>query len=394
MPTVVLGVTGSIAAYKAAEIVSGLRKRGVAVRVILTRAGAEFITPLTLETLSAAPVVADMFNRTTPWEVEHISLAKQADLFLIAPASADIIAKAAHGIADDMLSTTLLATKAPVYFAPAMNVNMYENVAVQENIALLCRRGCKMIEPESGMLACGDTGKGRLASVDEIINTVMSALAVKRDLDGKRIVVSAGPTRESIDPVRFISNRSSGRMGYAIAEAAYKRGASVTLISGPTQLDAPQGVKRVEIMSSEDMFNAVDAAFSDCDALIMAAAPADFTVEETAEHKIKKDGRDELTLKLVPTKDILAHMGGKKGNRKLIGFAAETRDIAEYAAKKLERKNLDMIFANDVSAPGVGFGYDTNALTMYSRDGSSDASGLISKAEAADWLLDKLVKIL
>lgn len=387
---VVLGVTGSIAAYKACDVVSRLRKQDVDVRVILTRAGAQIITPLALETMSANPVIVDMFHRETPWEVEHISLAKRADVFLVAPATANFIGKAAHGIADDMLTTTILATHAPVLVAPAMNVNMYENPAVQENIACLKKRGWHFIEPDAGLLACGDIGKGRLAEPEAIVAAAMALLFPRRDLTGKHVLVSAGPTQERIDPVRYITNRSSGKMGYAIAEAAAARGAHVTLVSGPVALPVPEGVERVSVVSSSDMFEAVHAAFSSCDGLIMAAAPADFTPAAFAEQKIKKNGREGMTLELAATRDILKSIGERKGKQRVMGFAAETEHLAENAAKKLAAKNLDMIAANDVTAAGAGFAVDTNAVTLYKRDGSAEHSGMMPKRTLADWLLDRL----
>lgn len=387
---VVLGVTGSIAAYKACDVVSRLRKQDVDVRVILTRAGAQIITPLALETMSANPVIVDMFHRETPWEVEHISLAKRADVFLVAPATANFLGKAAHGIADDMLTTTILATHAPVLVAPAMNVNMYENPAVQENIACLKKRGWHFIEPDAGLLACGDVGKGRLAEPEAIVAAAMALLFPRRDLTGKHVLVSAGPTQERIDPVRYITNRSSGKMGYAIAEAAAARGAHVTLVSGPVALPVPEGVERVSVVSSSDMFEAVHAAFSSCDGLIMAAAPADFTPAAFAEQKIKKNGREGMTLELAATRDILKSIGERKGKQRVMGFAAETEHLAENAAKKLAAKNLDMIAANDVTAAGAGFAVDTNAVTLYKRDGSAEHSGMMPKRTLADWLLDRL----
>ncbi len=387
---VVLGVTGSIAAYKACDVVSRLRKQDVDVRVILTRAGAQIITPLALETMSANPVIVDMFHRETPWEVEHISLAKRADVFLVAPATANFLGKAAHGIADDMLTTTILATHAPVLVAPAMNVNMYENPAVQENIACLKKRGWHFIEPDAGLLACGDIGKGRLAEPEAIVAAAMALLFPRRDLTGKHVLVSAGPTQERIDPVRYITNRSSGKMGYAIAEAAAARGAHVTLVSGPVALPVPEGVERVSVVSSSDMFEAVHAAFSSCDGLIMAAAPADFTPAAFAEQKIKKNGREGMTLELAVTRDILKSIGERKGKQRVMGFAAETEHLAENAAKKLAAKNLDMIAANDVTAAGAGFAVDTNAVTLYKRDGSAEHSGMMPKRTLADWLLDRL----
>lgn len=390
--SVVLGITGSIAAFKACDIVSGLRKRGVDVYCILTKAGAEFITALSLESLSNHPVVTDMFNRESPWEVEHIALAKRADVFLVAPASANFLAKAATGIADDMLTTTILATRAPILIAPAMNTKMYLHEATQANMEILRTRGCGFIEPDTGLLACGDVGKGKLANVEDIIEATMALLYPRRDLAGKRILVSAGPTREGLDPVRYLTNRSSGKMGYAIAEAAAERGAWVTLVSGPTQLCAPNGAERVDVVSSADMFAAIDARFDESDALIMAAAPADFTPEEVQPQKIKKNGREGLTVTLKPTRDILAAMGQRKTRQRIMGFAAETERLAENAKAKLERKNLDMIAANDVSKAGIGFGTEQNAVTLYRRNGESAESGVMEKRALADWLLDELFR--
>ncbi|MDR0841052.1 MAG: bifunctional phosphopantothenoylcysteine decarboxylase/phosphopantothenate--cysteine ligase CoaBC [Christensenellaceae bacterium] len=388
--TVVMGVTGSIAAYKACDIISALKKQGVEVHVILTASGARFITPLALETVSGNAVVTDLFSRETPWEVEHIALAKRADVFLIAPATANVLAKAAAGMADDMLTSTLLATLAPVLVAPAMNTNMYLHPATQGNIGLLQARGVRFIAPGSGPLACGDEGVGRLADVPDIVAAVLQALAQKRDLCGKRILVSAGPTQERIDPVRYLTNRSSGKMGYAIAGAAAARGAAVTLISGATNLSPPTGVERVDVLSSADMFAAVDVRFDGCDALIMAAAPADFTPRQTAEHKIKKNG-EGLQLELCATQDILAHMGARKGKQVLVGFAAETQDIAANAQGKLKNKNLDFIAANDVSGKDAGFAVDTNAVTLYSAGGGApQQSGSMTKQALADWLLDRV----
>ncbi len=388
--SVVLGVTGSIAAFKACDIVSGLKKRGVEVYCILTRSAAEFITPLSLESLSNRPVVTDMFHRETPWEIEHIALAKRADVFLVAPASANFLAKAAAGIADDMLTTTIMATRAPILIAPAMNTKMYTHPAAQANMETLRARGCRFVEPATGLLACGDVGLGKLAGVEEIIEATMALLYPKRDLEGKNILVSAGPTRERLDPVRYLTNRSSGKMGYAIAEAAAERGAKVTLVSGPTALQAPDGVERVDVISSDDMFSAIDVHFPSCDALIMAAAPADFTPEAVSEQKIKKNGRDTLSVTLRPTRDILSAMGHKKENRRILGFAAETERIGENARQKLEKKNLDMIAANDVSKAGIGFQSGENAVTLYKRNGESEESGVLEKRALADWLLDRL----
>ena len=385
--TLVLGITGSIAAYKACDIISRLRKQEVQVRVILTKAGSQFITPLALETLSHAPVITDMFNREAPWEVEHISLAKQADAFLIAPASANFLGKAANGIADDMLTTTLMATRAPVLVAPAMNSAMYLHPAVQENIQRLVQRGYAFIQPESGRLACGEEGIGRLAEVDAIVEAAMKATYPRRDLEGKRILVSAGPTQEPIDPVRYITNRSSGKMGYAIARAAAARGAEVTLVSGPVSLAAPQGVETVPVVSSADMFRAIDARFDGCDALIMAAAPADFTPQSPQQQKIKKQGGG-MNLNLRNTRDILGTMGQRKDGRILMGFAAESEQLSENAQAKLRRKNLDYIAANDILAQDAGFAVDTNRVILYDQKGGARDSGPMTKDALADWLLD------
>lgn len=389
--TVVLGITGSIAAYKACDIISRLKKQDVSVRVILTEAGARFITPLALETLSGAPVATDMFGRETPWEVEHIALAKAADIFLVAPATANFLAKAAHGIADDMLSTTILATRAPILVAPAMNSAMYLNPVVQENMAALERRGYGFIRPATGRLACGDEGVGKLADVEDILSAAMAALHPRQDFLGKRILVSAGPTQERIDPVRYITNRSSGKMGYAIARAAAARGAEVTLVSGPVALPPPQGVEVVPVVSSADMFEAIHSRFDQCDALVMAAAPADFTPAQISDQKIKKQGSG-MELALVNTRDILAAAGVRKGNRTLLGFAAESENLAENAKKKLQRKNLDFIAANDITARDAGFEVDTNRVTLYDDRGGARDSGPMTKEALSDWLLDALAK--
>ena len=391
MKHVVMGVTGSIAAYKACDIISALRKSGVDVHVILTHAGAEIITPLTLETISGNRVVKDMFDSDRHFEVEHISLAKLADLFLVAPATANFIGKMASGIADDMLTTTVMATTAPMMIAPAMNTNMYLDAATQANIENLKRRGCEFIAPATGHLACGDEGIGKLAAVEDIVRAVLDKLNVKRDLEGKRVLVTAGPTREAIDPVRYITNRSSGKMGYAIAEAAAERGADVTLISGPVSLRTPAGVKRVDIVSSDELCDSVIERFPGCDILVMAAAPADFTPAEFSSEKIKKGG-DNLTLNLRATRDILKTIAPLKSNQKVMGFAAETHNVENNAIEKLKRKKLDFIAANDVTAEGAGFGTDTNIITLYGADGSREHSGMVTKREAADWLLDRLVK--
>ena len=389
MKNVVMGVTGSIAAYKACDIIGALRKRGISVHVIVTRAGAEIITPLALETISGNRVVSDMFDSDRHFEVEHIALAKLADAFLIAPATANFIGKAASGIADDMLTTTVMATKAPVLIAPAMNTNMYLSAAVQENMDKLKRRGCRFISPAEGRLACGDEGIGKLAAVEDIVEAVMETLNARLDLVGKRVLVTAGPTREALDPVRYITNRSTGKMGYAIAEAAAERGADVTLISGPVSLRAPEGVKLVDITSSDELCESVQKLFPSCDMLIMAAAPADFTPAEFSHTKIKKSG-DSMTLQLMATRDILKTIAPLKTTQRVMGFAAETNDIERNAMEKLKRKKLDYIAANDVTAEGAGFGTDTNIITLYGADGTKEHSGRVTKRAAADWLLDRL----
>lgn len=386
----VLGVTGSIAAYKAVEIASRLKKRGVGVYVIMTRSACEFVTPLTFETITAHPAACDMFHRETPWEVEHVSLAKRADVFLVAPASANFIGKYCHGIADDMLTTTAMAARAPMLIAPAMNTNMYLSAANQDNMRTLAERGVRFVEPDSGLLACGDIGPGRLAGVDAIVETTMGLLFPKRDYEGLRVMVTAGPTREAIDPVRYISNRSSGKMGYAVAAAAAGRGAKVTLISGPVHLAPPAGVEVVQVQSTQEMYEAALDCFERCDVAVKAAAPADFTPCERVDHKIKK-GEGDLVLALRKTPDILSALGERKQKQFLCGFAAETNDVEAYAQGKLERKNLDMIAANDVTRPGAGFDVDTNAVTLFFREGGKlECEG--TKRQVAETLLDEIRK--
>lgn len=403
MASVVLGVTGGIACYKSAALVSSLVKKDIDVDVIMTENAAKFVTPLTFQTLSRNPVTTDTFGSIKYWEVEHVALAKKADVMVIAPATADVIGKIACGIADDMLTTTVMATKAPVVIAPAMNVNMYENPIVQENMARLKKLGYLFIEPDEGILACGDTGKGRLAEPEEIAGYILKLLQEKqqetsaprterkKDLAGKHILVTAGPTVEDIDPVRFISNRSSGKMGYSIAEAAASRGADVTLVSGPVNLAEPDGVNVVHVRSTGDMLDACEAAFDGCDAVIKAAAPCDFKMAEQSAHKIKKDGSSGITLNLVENPDIIATLGKKKGNKVLVGFAAETRNLEKFAAEKIRKKNLDMIVANNVAQEGAGFDRDTNIVTFIMPDGSSEKFGKMPKSGIADLILDRVV---
>lgn len=385
---IVMGVTGSIAAYKAVEVVSRLRKLGAEVHVIMTRAAREFVTETTFREISGQHVAGDMWAPVHAFQVEHIALAKLADLVLVAPATAHVLAKAAHGLADDMLSTTLLATRAPVFFAPAMNTNMYENVATQENLQTLRKRGCHIIEPDSGHLACGTSGKGRLPEPAAIVVEVVRYFTQSQALAGRKVLVTAAGTREPIDPVRFLGNRSTGRMGFAVAAEAARRGAEVTLIAGPTSLRAPAGVRRIDVETAQEMRAAVLAAYDAADIVIKTAAVADYRPATVAEHKIKKS-EGELTLTLVRNPDILYELGQKKIRQVLVGFAAETRDVAAYARAKLAKKNLDFIVANNVAESDAGFGAETNRVTIYGADGSEERYPLLSKAEVAAHILDK-----
>ena len=390
---VVLGVTGGIAAYKACELTSRLRKAGAQVHVIMTKNACQFVSPLTFETLSNHPAVTDTFARPDTWEVEHIALAKRADVFVIAPATANIMAKMAHGIADDMLSTTVLATRAPVLIAPAMNTGMWENAATQENVKILQSRGIRFIGPEGGYLACGDSGAGRMSEPKDIFDVLSEILCPKRDLEGLRVLVTAGPTQEKIDPVRYISNRSSGKMGYAIAEAAAARGAKVTLVTGPVKLEIPQGVEGVPIVSTQDLYEAMTALCPQMDVIIQAAAPADFTPAQAAEQKIKKQGDGDLVLTLRQTPDVAAQVGKlKKPGQTLVGFAAETNDVLKNAEGKLLKKNLDMIVANDVTAPGAGFDVDTNIVTFVTAQGK-ETLPCLPKRQVAEELLDRVLRL-
>lgn len=388
MACIVLGVTGGIAAYKSAEIVSRLRKAGHEVYAIMTRHATEFIAPLTFETLTNHPVVVEMFARQTPWEVEHIALAKRADVFVVAPASANFLGKYANGIADDMLTTTVLATQAPVVLAPAMNQGMWANALVQKNVETLRDAGVQMVGPDSGHLACGDVGPGRMSEPAEIVEAVENALT-KKDLAGRQVLVTAGPTREAVDPVRYLTNHSSGKMGYAIARMARRRGAKVTLVHGPVALPAPYGVEMRPVVSTQEMLEAVQQAFPQCDMLIMAAAPADFTVAQQSAQKIKKTAGAPVVWQFKQTEDILGAVGARKTHQVVVGFAAETNDVQAYAADKLKRKRLDMIVANDVTQQGAGFGTDTNIVTLVHRDGRVVPHDLASKDEVAGFILDQ-----
>ncbi len=392
-PCVVLGVTGGIAVYKACELLRLLQKRGIDVFVVMTQNACRFVAPLTFETLSGHPVAVDTFDRPQTWEVEHIALAKRADLFLIAPATANIMGKMACGIADDMLSTTVMATRAPVLVAPAMNTGMWENAAVQQNVKTLRARGVEIVAPVSGHLACGDNGAGKLEDVAVIAERACELLFAKKDMEGLHVMVTAGPSREALDPVRYISNRSSGKMGYAIAQAAQKRGAEVTLLSGPVAIEAPQGVKLVPFTTTQELFDRASELAQEQDLLIQAAAPADYRAKEIAPQKIKKQGGEPMTFTLVENPDVAATLGkAKRSGQVFVGFAAETNDVLAHARDKLARKNLDMIVANDVTRPGAGFDVDTNIVTLITKDGQ-EALPMMSKAEVAQRILDRALTL-
>ena len=392
-PCVVLGVTGGIAVYKACELLRLLQKRGIDVFVVMTQNACRFVAPLTFETLSGHPVAVDTFDRPQTWEVEHIALAKRADLFLLAPATANIMGKMACGIADDMLSTTVMATRAPVLVAPAMNTGMWENAAVQQNVKTLRARGVEIVAPVSGHLACGDSGAGKLEDVAVIAERACELLFAKKDMEGLRVMVTAGPSREALDPVRYISNRSSGKMGYAIAQAAQKRGAEVTLLSGPVVIEAPQGVKLVPFTTTQELLDRASELAQEQDLLIQAAAPADYRAKEVAPQKIKKQGGEPMTFTLVENPDVAATLGkAKRSGQVFVGFAAETNDVLAHARDKLARKNLDMIVANDVTRPGAGFDVDTNIVTLITKDGQ-EALPMMSKAEVAQRILDRALAL-
>lgn len=391
--TIVIGVAGGIAAYKAVEIVSRLKKAGHTVYVIMTKAATEFVTPLTFREISGNPVVADMWEEPKTWNVQHIALASRADLFLIAPATANIIGKIANGIADDMLTTTVMATKAPIILAPAMNTNMYLNPITQQNLNKLAGLGYHIVEPASGMLACGVDGPGRLPEPADIVKKVKSLLQGNRDLAGKRVLVTAAGTREPIDPVRYIGNHSSGKMGYALAEAAAARGAEVILVSGPSSLACPAGITVKKVETAAQMREAVLAEFDTVDIVIKAAAVADYRPETAADQKIKKTG-NTLTLSLVKNPDILRELGERKKHHLLIGFAAETQELLSHAQEKLIKKNLDMIVANDVTLPGAGFNTDTNIVRVIHKNGLIEELPQLTKRQVAEILIDKICVML
>ncbi len=391
---ILLGVTGGIAAYKAADLCSRLVKMHAGVDVIMTKHATEFITPLTFESLCHRKTVTDTFDRNHTWEVEHIALADKADCVVIAPATANIIGKLANGLADDMLSTTVLACRCPKLLVPAMNTNMYENPVVQDNLAKLRHYGWQIMEPVSGHLACGTSGKGKLPDPENILEQVLLCCAHEKDMTDIRVLVTAGPTQEAVDPVRYLTNHSTGRMGYAIASAAAMRGANVTLVSGPTALKPPEGVIFVPVTTAEEMFDAVITRQQENDMIIKAAAVADYRPKHTADEKIKKqDNEGEPTMPLARTKDILRYLGEHKpAGQILCGFSMETEHMLENSRKKLEKKNLDVVAANNVKVEGAGFAVDTNVLTLITKDTEQELP-LMSKTEAAMQLLDLLLKL-
>ena len=390
---IVLGVTGGIAAYKSAEIVSRLRHSGANVHVIMTRNATEFVAPLTFQTLSANQVVTDTFEAPEYWNVEHVALAKLADIFVVAPATANILAKMASGIADDMLSTTLLATKAQILVAPAMNTGMWTAPATQNNVKVLKERGVRMIGPECGILACGDQGAGRMSEPETIVGEICRILSRKQDYEGKKVLITAGATRERLDPVRFITNDSSGKMGFAIAEAARDRGAEVTVIRGSVTAEIPAGIRMIQIESARELYDAMMQKVPEQDVIIQAAAVSDYRPAEQKDRKIKKESGSDLTLILTENPDIAKAVGEqKKPGQTLVGFAAETDDLLKNAKSKLEKKKLDLIVANDVTKPGAGFNVDTNIAVLITSDGSTEEP-LQTKRQLAERILDKVLEI-
>ena len=395
---ITIGVTGGVAAYKAAELVRLLQQDGFIVEVVMTRGAREFITPLTFAALSGQKVITDLFEKSSSGEanvesaIEHIAVAQRSDLLLVAPATADILAKFARGMADDFLTTLYLAMTAPVIVAPAMNVNMWNHPATQENVETLRARGVKVVDPDEGYLACGMTGAGRLAGQQEIVAAVRQTLHTQKDFEGETMLITAGPTCEDLDPVRYLTNRSSGKMGYAVAEAAARRGAKVRLVSGPVNLETPAGVERVAVRTAEEMRHSVVDRLPESTIAIFAAAVADYRPAETQTEKMKRN-RQPLTIRLEPTPDILAEAAQTKGDRLIVGFAAETEHVAENARKKLAAKNADLIVANDVTAEGAGFDHDTNIVTLFSRDGRDLALPKLGKSAVAQRILDEVLRL-
>ncbi len=391
-PRVLVGVTGCIAAYKACEVVRLLQKAGCEVRVCMTEGGERFVAKATFEALTRYPVLDSLFS-FEPTAIPHIDSAEWADLQLIVPCTANVFAKIAHGIADDALSSTVLAATSPVMVAPAMNVHMWQNPATQENVQTLTRRGIQVLTPASGYLACGDVGEGKLPPVDQIAEAALSVLYANDALKGKRLLITAGPTHEAIDPVRYIANASSGKMGYALAREAARRGAEVTLVTGPVSLKAPYGVKAIPVVSAQDMYEAALSAWQESDCAICAAAVADYTPKEPADHKLKKSHEHLDRVELVETKDILAALGASKGTRPVVGFAAETNDVLAYAQRKLETKQATMIVANDVSRQDSTFGSDTDRVSFVT-DAGIEEMPVLPKSEVASRILDKIQTLL
>lgn len=390
---IVIGMCGGISAYKVVDVVSRLKKLEASVTVIMTENATKFVSPLTLRAISHEPVITDMFAEPDNWDTEHISLAEKADLFVVAPATANIIGKIAAGVADDMLTTTIMATEATVLLVPAMNTGMFENPIVQENIYKLKQLGYLVMEPGTGLLACGTVGKGRLPEPPLIVEEINRVLNPRRDLEGKRILITAGPTVEAIDPVRFISNRSSGKMGYAIAENALNRGAEIVLVTGPVNIQPPIGVELISVTTANEMYEAVMDNYQSCDGMIMMAAVADYRSETVEENKIKKTS-DQMTIRLVKNHDIAAELGKIKGDRILVGACAETENLLENATKKIQAKNFDLIMANDVTEEGAGFGTDTNIVQIVSKDGTIIKLPLMSKRDVADQLVSAIVALM
>lgn len=393
--TILLGVTGGIAVYKAADLVSRLKKQNANVEVIMTEAAMEFVNPLTFQTMSNNPVHTSMFNKIEKFNVEHISLAQKADLILIAPATANTIGKIANGIADNLLTTVVMASTAKVIFAPAMNTTMYNSYFVQDNIKKLESQGSEFIPTGVGLLACGDYGAGKMAEPVDIVEYVISSF-VQKDLQGKKIVITAGPTIEPLDPVRYITNHSSGKMGYALAKEAKDRGADVVLVSGPTSLTPPKGVEVVNVNTTDEMLVAVGKYFSNCDVLIKSAAPSDYKPESISQNKIKKkEGEnDELNIKFIRNPDIAMHYGELKKEQIIVGFAAETDNLKEYALGKLQKKNFDFIVANDVTQEGAGFKGDTNIVTIIDKDGAVIDYPMMSKDDVSRIIIDRIFDII
>jgi phosphopantothenoylcysteine decarboxylase/phosphopantothenate--cysteine ligase len=393
---IALGVTGGVAAYKAAELVRRLQQEEIEIQVVMTRSAQQFVAPLTFAALTGQKVITDLFGAEAPANVdsaiEHIAVAQRIDALVIAPATADVLAKLAHGVADDFLTTLHLATTAPVVVAPAMNVNMWEHAATRENVKILRDRGVHVVAPDEGYLACGMTGAGRLAGLEAITEAVLQVLRMQRDLENETVLVTAGPTCEDLDPVRFLTNRSSGRMGYALAEAAGRRGAHVILVSGPVSLETPLRVERIDVRTTEQMHRAVLNNLDRATAVIMAAAVADYR-PVAAQHSKLKRGTGRLTIDFEPTADILADVSRRKADRIVVGFAAETEQVAEHARRKLKEKSADLIVANDVTAPGAGFDHDTNVVTIFGADGREHELPKMAKLQVAHRILDEIVEL-